>query len=192
MRFLIIVDMQNDFIDGPLGTPEAKKIVPNIKKKLEDYQTEDTLVIFTKDTHYDNYSYTREGQKVPPHCIRDTSGWSLNGEISSFVDSGSFYTYHSPSVVKSRVLKTTYGSEELFAIFRGWEVAKQITPKDTIEIMGVCTDICVLANAVLLRTACPEIPIVINENCCAGTTVENHNKALDMLAGLDVTIYKEQ
>ena len=191
MRFLVIVDVQNDLIDGIMSNPETKKIVQNIKKKLEDYQSEDTLVIFTKDTHYDNYSYTREGKFFLPHCIRDTPGWSLNKEISSIVDTGSFYTYHSVNVVKSRVLKSTYGSDELFTIFKNWEITKRITPQDTIEIMGVYTDAAVLANAVLLRTACPEIPMVINEDCCAGTNVESHNNALEIMSGMDIVVYKE-
>lgn len=189
MRYLIIVDMQNDFINGPLGSLRAKEIVPKITQKLYEYQKEDTLVMFTKDVHYENYSDTLEAKFYPfVHCLEGTEGQSLNKEISHIVDTGSFYTYHSTNVIKSRFIKSTYGSSQLFDVFRHWNECNQITPNDTIEVIGVCTNICVLANVVLLRTACPEIPIKVDASCCAGTSMDAHNKALEMMEFMGVTI----
>ncbi len=115
MKVLVIVDMQNDFIYGELGTAEAKAIVPVVVEKLREYEEEHPLVLFTKDTHYNNYNDTQEGKNLPiPHCIEGTSGWSICKDISSVVNCNpNFYSYSDDYIVKSRIYKNTFGSLRL-------------------------------------------------------------------------------
>jgi nicotinamidase-related amidase len=185
--------MQNDFIDGVLGTPEAQAIVPVMIDRLHELDDGETLLFFTKDTHFANYLETQEGQNLPvAHCIEGTSGWSINKEISSYVDYGSnFLTYSTHDIRKSRLLKTTFGSIELASTIRGLACDNPHITIDEVILMGVCTDICVISNAMLLKAYCPELPITVDASCCAGVTPESHKNALAAMKMCQINIINE-
>ncbi len=154
-RTLIVVDMQNDFIDGALGTKEAQAIVPNVKKKIEEYKARGDNVVFTRDTHFLNYLETNEGKHLPvEHCIDGTHGWQIRDEL---------FTEPMPIVDK-----TTFGNLNWKTFFDFEEV----------ELVGLCTDICVVSNALILKAQFPEINITVDASCCAGVTPESHKAAL--------------
>ena len=158
-KVLIVVDMQNDFIDGALGTSEAVAIVPAVRKKIENFNG---TVIFTRDTHEENYLDTQEGKNLPvEHCIRGTDGW----QITSALPVGDAVVVDKPS----------FGSTELP------EVVAKLGELDEIELCGLCTDICVISNAMILKAAFPEVPMVVDHTCCAGVTPESHNNALEAM-----------
>lgn len=158
MKTLIVVDMQNDFIDGALGTKEAVAIVPNVKKKIEEYKARGDRIIFTRDTHYDNYLETNEGKHLPvKHCIKDTYGWEISNELNT---SGA-YIFN----------KDNFG-------YLMWDVFNGAFYGDEIELVGLCTDICVISNALILKAELPEIEITVDASCCAGVTPESHKAAL--------------
>lgn len=162
MRALVVVDMQKDFIDGVLGTKEAVAIVPKVKSKIEKYRKAEDIVIFTRDTHDENYLDTQEGRKLPiEHCIKGTPGWKISSKVkvgdSTVIDKPSFGSYE---VVKKLV---------------------QIDEKEkleSIEIIGLCTDICVISNAMLIKAKFTEIPVKVDASCCAGVMPETHQNAL--------------
>jgi len=158
-KALIVVDMQNDFIDGALGTKEAVAIVPAVCEKIKSF---DGTVIFTRDTHEENYLETQEGKNLPvKHCIRGTEGW----QITSAIPVGDSLVVDKPS----------FGSTELpNAVARLGEL-------DEIELCGLCTDICVISNAMILKAAFPEVQMVVDHACCAGVTPESHNNALEAM-----------
>lgn len=190
MKILIIVDMQNDFIDGSLGTKEAQAIVPNVVKKLENYKNTETIVIFTKDTHYNNYLETEEGLNLPrEHCIFGTDGWCIKKEIANIIDYGSFYTFSCDVIKNYRVIKNTFGSLDLANTLKDFCNYHSI---ETIELIGLCTDICVISNALLLKAACPEIPIIVDASCCAGVTPESHKNALEAMKMCQIKIINEE
>lgn len=172
MKALIVVDMQNDFIDGALGTPEAAYIVDNVKSKIEEYRRNNDIVIFTRDTHYENYMETQEGKKLPvPHCIEGSEGW----QISPALD-----------VKEAPVIdKPTFGSYELVDILRETD---EDTPLEGIELIGLCTDICVISNAMMIKAAFLEIPVRVDASCCAGVTPASHNNALDAMEMCQIDI----
>lgn len=182
MKILIVVDMQRDFINLALGTPEAQAIVPNVAKKVEEYANNDDIIIYTRDTHYDNYLDTMEGKKLPvPHCIEGTYGWG----ISQVVD----IIYDKAFVVD----KPTFG-------YLGWEralndfiisVYEKYTSIDSIELVGLCTDICVISNAMILKAAYPETPIIVDASCCAGVTPQSHKNALEAMKMCQIDIIGE-
>lgn len=159
MKVLVVVDMQNDFIDGALGTAEAVAIVGNVSKKIAAARAEGTAVWFTRDTHEADYLSTQEGRKLPvEHCIRGTSGW----EISSALD-----------VAESPVIdKPTFGSVVLM------EALAKIDGLESVELVGLCTDICVISNAMLIKARMPEIAVKVDASCCAGVTPASHVNAL--------------
>lgn len=159
MKVLVVVDMQNDFIDGALGTKEAVAIVENVKNKLEEYKSRGDCVIFTRDTHFENYMDTQEGSKLPvPHCIKGTHGWEITDKLCS---------------CDCKIIdKPTFGSTEL------GEYIKALDSVDSVELVGLCTDICVISNALLIKANMPEIPVSVDSACCAGVTPESHNNAL--------------
>lgn len=183
MKTLIVVDMQNDFIDGALGTPEARAIVPNVKKKIEEYRERGDVIIFTRDTHYASYLDTMEGKKLPvKHCIKGTRGWDIANEFNVVSD-------------KELIIdKTTFG-------FIGWHwysssfvvenSSDGIKFVDEIELVGLCTDICVISNAMILKAIYPEIPIVVDASCCAGVTPESHKNALEAMKMCQIEIRGE-
>ena len=162
MKALICVDMQNDFIDGALGTKEAEAIVPFVKEKLRKARQEDTEVIFTRDTHFEDYLTTQEGKKLPvEHCIKNTEGWEISRELEVL-----------DSVIFDKI---TFGSVELP------EYLKKIKDLEEVELIGLCTDICVISNAMLIKAAFPEITVRVDSSCCAGVTPESHENALNAM-----------
>jgi len=176
MKTLIVVDMQNDFIDGALGTPEARAIVPNVKKKIEEYRENNCEIIFTRDTHLDNYLKTQEGKNLPvEHCIKGTKGWRIHDELKP-----NDIRYTS---IETVVDKNTFGKLDLGEYFD--ELPEQI------ELVGLCTDICVISNAMILKATYPEIPIVVDASCCAGVTPESHKNALEAMKMCQIEIRGE-
>ena len=148
MKFLIIVDMQVDFITGSLGSKLAEAIVPNVVEKVKNY---DGTVIFTRDTHLSDYLSTQEGSKLPvEHCIKDTAGWEICDELKPYVN--------------KVIDKITFGSVDLPEIIKSY--GEEI---EEIELCGLCTDICVISNAMILKASFPETKIIIDSKCCAST-----------------------
>lgn len=173
-NILIVVDMQNDFVDGALGTREAAAIVPAVVKKIKEYKTEDIFV--TRDTHQKDYLSTQEGRKLPvEHCITGTHGWELEPKVAEAADGAKI------------VNKPTFGSMELM------EMIKRISEKEdiSIELVGLCTDICVVSNALLLKAAMPEVEISVDPSCCAGVTPEKHEAALETMRSCQIMIDKD-
>ncbi|MCD7822537.1 MAG: cysteine hydrolase [Oscillospiraceae bacterium] len=169
MHTLIVIDMQNDFIDGALGTAEAVSIVPNVKKKVSEYLSSGGTVIYTRDTHTSEYLSTQEGKNLPViHCVRGTEGWEIANGV--YADGCKI------------VDKPSFGSTELP------EVLAEIKDLKSIELVGLCTDICVISNAMILKAAFPEIPITVNSSCCAGVTPESHENALKAMAVCQIKI----
>lgn len=189
MKALVIVDMQNDFVTGPLGCAEAQAVVPRIVDKLRSLSDLDTVVLLTKDTHHENYLETEEGKHLPvPHCIEGTPGWSICRDISQEVDHGMYITYSADNVVKSRVFKNTFGSVELA------EILKNIHEHHGLEeiiFVGVCTGICVISNVLLTKAFLPEVPITVDASCCACVTPQSHKTALDAMRLCQINIEGE-
>ena len=168
-KVLIVVDVQNDFVTGSLGTPEAQAVVPNIVKKVEEYRERNDAIIFTADTHYDNYLETLEGKRLPvPHCINGTSGHDIIPELNV-----------NPSMMEKIYPKETFGHK--------WDKYPWICFYD-VEIIGVCTDICVVTNALILKTYNPDIEITVDASCCAGSTPEKHEAALDVMESCQINV----
>ena len=169
-NILLVIDMQNDFIDGALGTPEAVAIVPNVREKIRNF---DGTVLFTRDTHGENYMETQEGKNLPvPHCIRGTEGWQIRPELEELR-------------VTEPIDKGTFGSDELGKILRD---LNDEDPIGTITVIGLCTDICVISNALLAKAFLPEVPIEVDASCCAGVTPESHENALKAMASCQIRI----
>lgn len=162
MKVLCVIDMQNDFIDGALGTKEAVSIVPAVKDKISLYRKKGDTVIFTRDTHLENYMDTQEGKKLPvPHCIKGTTGWEITEKLDTASD-----------VI---IDKPTFGSYVLSDYVSG------LSNVEEIELIGLCTDICVISNAMLLKAKLTETPIRVDSSCCAGVTPESHLNALEAM-----------
>ena len=167
MKFLIVVDMQADFITGSLGSKDAQTIVPAVVNKVKNF---DGRVIFTRDTHFDDYLQTQEGKKLPvAHCIKDTEGWQICDELKLYVN--------------TVVDKVTFGSTKLPAIIK--DLGADI---EEIQLCGLCTDICVISNAMILKASFPEVPIAVDASCCAGVSKESHNIALDAMRAVQIEI----
>lgn len=165
-HILIVVDMQTDFVDGALGTPEAVAILDNVAAKIKTYAADpDGAILVTYDTHTKDYMNTSEGKRLPvPHCIQGTTGWELHPTVTAAL-AGLGYT---------AVEKPTFGSVELPT-----RVSETVGDADfTVELIGLCTDICVVSNALLLKAHYPETPISVDAACCAGVTPESHAAAL--------------
>ena len=173
-KILIAVDLQNDFIDGALGTKEAEAIVPAAAARIREYREEGAEIIATLDTHGEDYMQTREGKHLPvPHCIRGTEGWQLNPAILEAVGDGTLLE------------KPTFGSVKLPALLQE-ETGE--TDRISIELIGLCTDICVVSNALLLKAWFPEAGISVNAKCCAGVTPEKHQAALETMRSCQIDI----
>ena len=171
-KFLVVVDMQKDFVDGALGTKEAVAIVPAVVKKINAFNGE---IIVTYDTHGENYMETSEGKNLPvPHCIKGTDGWQLDKSIVSALENKSY----------TAVEKPTFGSVNLPEIIN--EKANGET--FTIELIGLCTDICVVSNALLLKANFPEAEICVDPECCAGVTPESHNASITTMKMCQIKI----
>ena len=174
-KILIVVDMQNDFIDGALGTKEAVAIVDNVVKKINDFEGE---IFVTLDTHFDNYMETSEGKNLPvPHCIKGTNGWQLNSKVNEALEKKSY----------TIVEKLTFGSVDLPSL-----IANKFGLDDLdIELIGLCTDICVVSNALLLKANFTEANMTVDASCCAGVTVEKHQAALETMKSCQIKVINE-
>lgn len=171
-KVLVVVDIQNDFVDGALGTPEAVAIVDAAAEKIKSF---DGDVFVTYDTHYDNYMDTLEGKKLPvPHCIKGTNGWELTPKIANAL-MGKDYT---------AVEKLTFGSVDLPQLVKE-KIGNQ---KAEITLIGLCTDICVVSNALLLKANILDSEIFVDSACCAGVTRDTHNAALDTMRCCQINI----
>lgn len=169
-NILIVVDMQKDFIDGALGTAEAVAIVPKVVEKVKNFEGK---VIFTRDTHEENYMDTQEGRKLPvPHCIRGTEGWEIDAALK-------------PYVQDVCIDKPTFGSIELGLYLKG---LNETEPIEKISLVGLCTDICVISNALLAKAVLPEVEITVDASCCAGVTPQSHENALEAMKMCQITI----
>ncbi|MBE6629160.1 MAG: cysteine hydrolase [Ruminococcaceae bacterium] len=167
MKLLIVVDMQNDFIDGALGTPEAVAILPHVKERIENF---DGKVIFTRDTHLENYMETQEGAHLPvPHCIKNTHGWQIRAELDALRTT-------------DPLDKITFGSRELV------DVIGREKDLESITFLGLCTDICVISNVLLTKVFYPEIPLFVDAKGCAGVTPQSHRNALDAMKMCQIAI----
>ena len=171
-KVLVVVDMQNDFIDGALGTKEAVAIVPHVEEKIRTF---DGTVLFTRDTHETWYLGTQEGKKLPvPHCIRDTEGWQIRSELDA--------------LRKTKPIdKETFGSTDLAADLVVMNIDDEI---GSITFVGLCTDICVISNALLVKASLPEVPIIVDAKCCAGVTPESHENALKAMETCQIEIVR--
>ena len=172
-KILIVVDMQNDFIDGSLGTKEAESIVDHVVEEInKDY----SLVIATRDTHPENYLETNEGKHLPvKHCIKNSEGWQIRSEVFEAIEAKEYLVIDKP----------TFGSEKLVEILKKINEEEEI---ETITLVGLCTDICVVSNALLLKASMPEVKIAVDAACCAGVTPEKHRAALETMASCQIDI----
>lgn len=170
-KILVVVDMQNDFIDGALGTPEAVAIVPYVKELIEGF---DGKVLFTRDTHFENYMDTEEGRNLPvPHCIKGTEGWQIRAELDALRTT-------------EAIDKITFGSRDLVDVLAAEGEIESIT------FVGLCTDICVISNAMVVKAFFPEIPLLVDAKACAGVTPESHARALEAMKMCQIKVENEE
>lgn len=169
MKVLVVVDMQNDFISGSLGTKEAEAIVPAVAKKIADARKNGVTVLFTRDTHTPDYLQTQEGKNLPvPHCVKGTHGWQIDARLD---------------VADSLVIdKPGFGSPALI------HALSRMQGLEAVEFVGLCTDICVITNAMMLKGALPELPISVDAACCAGVTPQSHENALAAMKMCQINI----
>ncbi len=172
-KIMVIVDCQKDFIDGSLGTPEAQAMIPRLVEKM-NAEPEDTHYIFTADTHNKNYLNTPEGKQLPvEHCIKGTPGWGIDSRLTEMFA-------NSPFVIE----KPTFGSSELM----DW-LDSMVNSGDEIEFVGLCTDICVISNALMAKAQFYDIAeISVDATCCAGVTPEKHKMALDVMKSCQIIV----
>ena len=169
-KILIVVDMQNDFIDGALGTKEAAAIVPYVKDVIESF---DGKVYFTRDTHFENYMQTQEGANLPvPHCIKDTDGWRIRAELDALRKT-------------EAIDKLTFGSSALVDVLKAEKDIESIT------FVGLCTDICVISNAMVVKAFFPEVPLIVDAKGCAGVSPESHKRALEAMKVCQIKIIND-
>ena len=172
-KILVVVDMQNDFIDGALGTKEAVAIGPAVEEKIKNFEGR---VIFTRDTHEENYMDTQEGKNLPvPHCIRGTKGWEIRSELMALCK-------------EEPINKVTFGSVDLGPILKAANDEEAI---ESITFVGLCTDICVISNVMIAKAFLPEVKIKVDASCCAGVTPESHKNALEAMKVCQVEIINE-
>ena len=172
MRMLLVVDMQNDFITGSLGSPQAQAIVPAVQSKIESHRKAGDLIMFTRDTHFDNYLDTQEGRRLPViHCIKGTDGHKIAEELETagceIID------------------KYSFGALDIVGYIVQHAGEHKI---DEIELCGLCSDICVVSNALILKAALPETTVTVDASCCAGVTEESHQAALTTMRMCQVNV----
>ncbi len=169
---LAVIDMQNDFIDGALGTKEAEAVVDKVAVQIREFDGE---VVYTRDTHFEGYLETQEGKKLPvPHCIKDTDGWQIRTQVSQAGNED------------AKVFdKLTFGSVELA------EYLKAMPDLESVTLIGLCTDICVISNALVIKAFLPEVTVRVNADCCAGVTPESHKNALEAMKMCQVEVVGE-
>lgn len=173
MNYLIVVDMQKDFVDGALGTKEAVAIVPNVAEKIKNFNGR---ILFTRDTHHENYMETQEGKNLPvPHCIKGTEGFEIIPELRGFC-------------TEEPIDKPVFGSAYLGQMLLEENAKEEI---ETITLIGLCTDICVISNAFIIKAFLPEVPIIVDARCCAGVTPESHLRALESMKTCQIQIINE-
>lgn len=166
---LIVVDMQNDFINGSLGTKEAQAIVSNVANKIKEYKDAGKQVIFTRDTHSENYLNTYEGKHLPvTHCVKNTFGWQVSDKLDFDIEKDIL------------IDKPTFG----WLHWNDFEF-------DSVEICGLCSDICVISNALIIRANYPEIDITVDASCCAGSTPERHKAAMEVMKSCQINVIGE-
>lgn len=171
MKYLIVVDMQKDFVTGVLGTREAQQILPAVAAKVQSFEGQ---VIFTRDTHQSDYLETQEGKNLPvPHCIRGTDGWQLVDVLEELKSARNIPVYD----------KVTFGCPELA---RDLVKANEQETIESIELIGVCTDICVVSNALTIKAHLPEVPMYVDPACCAGVTPKAHEAALATMGSCQI------
>jgi nicotinamidase/pyrazinamidase len=176
-RLLVVVDMQNDFIDGALGTKEAVAIVSKVIEKIRGF---DGRVFFTRDTHQEGYLETQEGRSLPVvHCVEGTTGWELQSDIKVLSEQQPFSIFN----------KETFGSKDLIGELTRLNQEQSI---DEIYLVGLCTDICVISNAMTIKTFLPETKLIVDASCCAGVTPESHQRALDAMKMCLIHITNEE
>lgn len=172
MKYLVVIDMQHDFVHGALGTPEAAAILDSVREKINTYRedSENCRILYTQDTHTEGYLQTQEGHYLPvAHCIKGTPGWEIVEEVL---------------VPGAEIIeKPAFGSLELA------DRLAEAGDVERIELIGVCTDICVISNALILKARFPEVPVSVDARCCAGVTPESHEKALDTMRMCQVDIH---
>ena len=170
---LLVIDMQNDFVYGPLSTDQAREIIQNVKEKVLNFKGD---IYFTRDTHFENYLSSQEGKKLPvAHCIKDTEGWQIIEDLDKLRKT-------------EPIDKVTFGSSKLVDLLVK-ENEKEII--NSITLIGVCTDICVISNAMIIKAFLPETEILVDASCCAGVTVESHNNALEAMKCCQITIINQ-
>lgn len=173
MKLLVVVDMQNDFIDGALGTAEAQAILQRVVEKVKNFDGE---IIFTRDTHFENYLETQEGKNLPvKHCLYESDGWQIHEALSPYI--------------QDKVIdKVTFGSDELPLYLSKLQEKEAI---ESIEFVGLCTDICVISNVMVTKAFLPEVPLIVDASCCAGVSPESHKTALEAMKPCQVKIINE-
>lgn len=179
-KALVVVDMQKDFIDGVLGSEQAKAVVPAVREKIRSWDGE---IFFTMDTHSEeNYSVTTEGKSLPIlHCVRETDGWQLHPDIhSALVDKVGDYN----KLARNGFAKKCFGSPELATAVYG-------SGATYVEVVGLCTDVCVISNAVMIRNQNPYIRVAVDASCCAGVTPESHRTALEAMKGCGIQVIND-
>lgn len=174
MNILLVVDMQNDFIDGALGTKEAQDIVPKVVDKIRNF---DGRILATRDTHEENYLETQEGRKLPvKHCIRGTGGWEICKEIKDLVK-------------ELPIDKAVFGSLELGNMLQKYDEWQEKI--ESVTLVGLCTDICVISNSMIVKAALPETKVIVDASCCAGVTPESHRQALEAMKVCQIEVINE-
>ena len=192
MKVLIIVDMQKDFVDGSLGTKEARAIVPLVAETIEQMADKNTVVVFTKDTHFKNYRETLEGINLPvPHCIKGTAGHGIVNEVfCAYINKMNEYMdpYEAYPLIEAdpiRVEKPSFGSIELQNML--YDMNERLGVEE-VTLMGLCTGICILSNAILAKATLPEVPVNVVGDCCACVTPESHKNALEVMKLCQINI----
>lgn len=178
MDILVVVDMQNDFVSGALGTAEAREIVPYVVGRVVEGLNRGEEILFTKDTHQENYMDTQEGRRLPvPHCVRGTEGWEIIEQLREYA--------------RHPIDKPTFGSRELGALLKARDEDLRKQGKlgvEKVTLIGLCTDICVISNALLVKAFLPEAEIAVDAACCAGVTPESHKNALAAMRVCQITV----
>ena len=198
MKILVVIDMQNDFLHGALKNEEGIKIIPNVVKRIKEYYAENMPVFATRDTHTEDYLSTQEGKKLPVvHCVKYAKGWQINQDVLDAL--GETYVYDKKQFPYRKMLglptasnyaiifdKPTFGSEDLANYIK--RCYGHIQKELEVELCGVCTDICVISNAMLLKAMLPEAKIKVNSSLCAGVTVQSHNTALNAMRSCQIEV----
>lgn len=178
MKILVVIDMQNDFLEGSLRNEEGIKIIPNVIEKIKQYKMNNDLIVATRDTHDISYLQSSEGKHLPViHCVKMSNGWKIHNDVEAVL--GDVLVFDKPtfgSVELASWLKTNYGN---------------IEDELEIELIGVCTDICVVSNAILIKAYLPEAKIVCDASCCAGVSVDSHNAALLTMKSCQIEVIGE-